>query len=71
MLFLICKDETFETFEAFVKRVQNKKRSNIVSLHTEHGGEFKNHLFESFGDLHNIEHNFSTPYTPQQNSVME
>ena len=44
---------------------------NIVSIWSDHGGEFENHLFEDYYDKHGIEHNFSSPRTPQQNGVVE
>lgn len=44
---------------------------NIVAIRSDHGGEFENHLFENYCDEYGIEHNFSAPRTPQQNSVVE
>ena len=71
VLFLTCKDEAFDTFKTFAKKVQNKKESDIISICMDHGGEFENQLFKSFCDMHGIEHNFSAPYTPQQNNIVE
>src|SRR3954467_7432602 len=42
-----------------------------VSIRSDHGGEFENHLFEEFCGNHGINHNFSAPRTPQQNGVVE
>ncbi|KAK2388390.1 putative mitochondrial protein [Trifolium repens] len=71
VLFLKHKDDAFEAFKSFCLRVQNEKSSNIVSIRSDHGGEFENSLFENFLDNNGISHNFSCPRTPQQNGVVE
>ena len=43
----------------------------ISCIKTDHGGEFENQDFSSFCDDTGIKHTFSTPYTPQQNGVVE
>ena len=48
-----------------------KKGLNIVSLKSDHGGEFQNESFENFCEENGIHHNFSAPRTPQQNGVVE
>ena len=45
--------------------------SKIITIRSDHGGEFQNHLFDKYYDKHGIEHNFSAPRTPQQNGVVE
>jgi len=42
-----------------------KKSSKIVSLRSDHGGEFQNEKFEHFCEKHGIKHNFSAHRTPQ------
>ena len=71
VLFLAHKDETFSIFLKFFKKVTNEKNTTIVSLRSDHGTEFENHLFESFCTENGINHNFSAPRTPQQNGVVE
>ncbi|CAJ2661907.1 unnamed protein product [Trifolium pratense] len=71
VLFLKNKDESFESFKIFCKKVQNERGSNIISIRSDHGGEFENSHFESFFDENGISHNFSCPRTPQQNGVVE
>ena len=71
VIFLIHKDEACEAFKMFSKRVQNEKGSCISSVILDHGGEFENHVFESFCNENGISHNFSSPRTPQQNGVIE
>ena len=71
VLFLTHKDESFKVFKVFCKKVQNEKGVSIVSIRSDHGGEFENELFENFCEENGINHNFSTPRTPQQNGVVE
>ena len=65
------KDETFEQFIVFSKKVQNEKGMCISGIRTHHGGEFKNQAFRDYCDANGISHNFSAPRTPQQNGVVE
>ena len=60
-IFLRSKDETFAAFVRFAKLSQNKLNSKIISIRSDHGGEFENHLFEKYCDEFGIEHNFSAP----------
>ena len=43
----------------------------IVSIRSDHGGEFQNEKFEKYCFENGIHHNFSAPRTPQQNGVVE
>ena len=70
-LFLATKDETFTMFEVFAKLVQKKFNKEIISIRSDHGLEFENSQFLQFCTTNGIEHNFSTPRTPQQNGVVE
>ena len=69
--FLKHKNNTFEHFKFFTKRIQNFKDLKIKSIRSDHGGEFENELFQKFCNKKGISHNFSFPRTPQQNSVVE
>ena len=40
-------------------------------MRSDNGTEFKNAQVEEFLDEEGIKHEFSTPYTPQQNGVVE
>lgn len=71
VIFLKHKDEAFESFKTFFKKVQNEKGSNIVAIRSDHGGEFENALFKTFLEENGVTHNFSCPRTPQQNGVVE
>ena len=71
VLFIAHKDEIFKVFKKFYKRVTNLKNLSVVSIHSDHGTEFENQFFDHFCTQHEIEHNFFTPRTPQQNGVIE
>ena len=62
-LFLKQKSDTFETFKKFVNVLQNQKGYTIMSLRSDHGGEFENNNFAEFCEKKRINHNFSTPKT--------
>jgi len=70
-LFLAAKNETFYAFKKLTKVLENEKGSKIVSLRSDHGGDFQNEKFEHFCEKHGIKHNFSAPRTPKQNGVIE
>jgi len=69
--FLTHKDESFDAFYKFYKKIQNEKGICISSIRSDHEGEFENDLFEKFCEKNGINHNFSTPRTAQQNEVVE
>ncbi len=48
-------------------RVQNEWKVNLVKVRSDNGTEFKNSQVEAFLD----KHEFSSPYAPQQNGVVE
>ena len=66
-LFLSSKDDNFHAFIKFANKIQNQ----LISLRSDHDGEFVNHRFEDYCDEFGISHNFSCPRTPQQNGVVE
>ena len=48
--FLEHKDDTFESFVSFSKKVQKDKKYSIISIRSDHGGEFQNESFAKFWD---------------------
>ena len=70
-LFFKTKNEAFDSFRKLATIIQNEKGLNIVSIRSGHGVELQNEYFENFCQENVIHHNFSTPRTPQQNSVVE
>ena len=70
-MFLIQKTEAFYEFSKFCNKVHNEKGFEITCIRSDHGREFENINFEDYCNEHGINHNFSTPRTPQQNGVVE
>ncbi|GKC41348.1 retrovirus-related pol polyprotein from transposon TNT 1-94 [Tanacetum coccineum] len=56
---------------SFIKRVENQNDIKVKQLRTDNGTEFKNSIIVNFCDEKGILHNFSSPYTPEQNGVTE
>ena len=68
--FLAFKDETFEKFVSFLKKVEKRIGQYLVCLRSDHGIEFENSRFINFCSEHDVEYNFSAPRTPKQNGVV-
>ncbi|KAK1612620.1 hypothetical protein QYE76_036293 [Lolium multiflorum] len=68
---LKSKDETYREFITFAKKAQRMYESEIKAIRTDNGTEFKNYTMQEFVDDEGIKHEFSAPYTPQQNGVVE
>jgi transposase InsO family protein len=51
----------------FLKRVQNKFDAKVKRIRSDNSTEFNNTQVEDYLDEEGIKHEFSTPYTPQQN----
>ncbi|KAI0497222.1 hypothetical protein KFK09_020444 [Dendrobium nobile] len=69
--FLSHKNGSFEEFKTFFTWIQKKLGCEILTIHSDHGGEFENKRFGNFCEDKGISHNFSAPRTPQQNGVAE
>jgi transposase InsO family protein len=65
------KSQTQETLKGFLRRAQNEFGLRIKKIRSDNGTEFKNSQIEGFLEEEGIKHEFSSPYTPQQNSVVE
>jgi transposase InsO family protein len=64
------KDKS-ETQEVLLKRAQNEFDAKVKKIRSNNSTEFKNTQVEDFLDEEGIKHEFSAPYTPQQNRVAE
>ena len=71
VIFLKHKNDAFNEFSIFCKRIQNQKSTSIISIRSDHGGEFENELFANYCDQHGISHTFSFPRAAPQNGVVE
>jgi hypothetical protein len=71
VFFLQEQSQTQETLERFLRRAQNEFGLRIKRIRSDNGTEFKNSWIEGFLEEEGIKHEFSSPYTPQQNGVVE
>jgi transposase InsO family protein len=71
VLFLQEKSQTQETLKRFLRWVQNEFGLRIKKIRSDNGTEFKNSQIKGFLEEQGIKHEFSSPYTPQQNGVVE
>jgi hypothetical protein len=71
VLFLQEKSQTQETLKGLMRRAQNEFGLRIKKIRSKNGTEFKNSQIEGFLEEVGIKHEFSSPYTPQQNGVVE
>jgi transposase InsO family protein len=69
LFFLQDRGETQEVLKKFLKRAQNKFVAKVKRIRSNNGIEFKNTQVEDYLDEEGIKHEFSAPYTPQQNGV--
>jgi transposase InsO family protein len=60
-----------DTIKKFAKRAQNEFETKIKKVRSDNGTEFKNTNIAKFLDEERICHEFSVPYTPQQNGIVE
>src|SRR5688500_12111260 len=65
------KSQTQETLKRFLRRAQNEFGLRIKKIRSDNGTEFKNLQIEGFLEEEGIKHEFLSPYTPQQNGVVE
>lgn len=69
--FLKQKSEVFDKFVEWKSMVEKTTGKNILILRTDNGGEYKSLMFETFLKKEGIVHQFTVPYTPEQNGVSE
>ncbi|WVZ97313.1 hypothetical protein U9M48_042861 [Paspalum notatum var. saurae] len=71
VFFMEFKDEAFGFIRDLVLRLRNESHKAMRAIRSDNGGEFKNSRFENFYRDLGLEHQFSSPYTPLQNGVVE
>jgi hypothetical protein len=71
VFFLQDKSETQGTLKCFLRRAQNEFELRVKKIRNDNGSEFKNLQVEEYLEEEGIKHEFSAPYTPQQNGVVE
>ena len=65
------KAETFDRFVDFHRLVERSASSVLLTLRSDNGGEYISHKFRDYLRAHGISHQFTAPYTPEQNGVAE
>jgi transposase InsO family protein len=71
VFFLQDKLETQGTVKRFLRRAQNEFELKVKKIGSDNGSEFKNLQVEEYLEEEGVKHEFSAPYTPQQNGVVE
>jgi transposase InsO family protein len=71
VFFLQDKSETQGTLKRFLRRAQNEFELKVKKIRSDNGSEFKNLQVKEYLEEEGIKHEFSAPYTPQQNGVVE
>jgi transposase InsO family protein len=71
VFFLQENSQTQEALKIFLRWAQNEFGMRIKKIRRDNGTEFKNSQIEGFLEEEGIKHEFSSPYTPQQNDVVE
>jgi transposase InsO family protein len=71
VLFLQEKSETQGTLKCFLRRAQNEFELKVKKIRSDNGSKFKNLQVEEYLEEEGIKHEFSAPYTPQQNGVVD
>jgi transposase InsO family protein len=71
VFFLQDKSQTQKTLKGFLRRAQNEFGLRIKKIRSDNETEFKNSQIEVFLEDEGIKHEFSSPYIPQQNGVVE
>jgi transposase InsO family protein len=71
VFFLQEKYQTQETLKRFLNRAQNEFGLRIKKIRSDNGMDFKNSQIEGFLEEEGIKHEFFSPYTSQQNGVVE
>lgn len=64
------KSEEAQIFWKFKARVKNENGCKIQTLRSDNGKEYTSVDFNKFCEDVGIEHQLTTPYTPQQNGVV-
>eukprot|EP00253_Pinus_taeda_P032179 PITA_32179 len=69
--FLKKKDEVFTWFRHFKALIENQTEKKIKILRTDNGTEYESNEFHDFCKEVGIKRETTTPYTPEQNGVVE
>ena len=68
---LQCKSDAFEAFKRFKNLAETEKGVKVKTLRSDRGGEFTSEEFSKLCIEYGIKRQLTTPYSPQQNGVVE
>lgn len=68
---LKTKDEAFDVFKNYHKRMERLTKQELVCIRTDNGGEFCNNEFNAYLNQCGVKHEKTNAYTPEENSVCE
>jgi transposase InsO family protein len=72
VFFIKAKDEAFTHARDLILWLQNEFPKNAIgAICSDNGTKFKNTDFEAFYASLGLKHQFSSPYVPQQNGIVE
>jgi transposase InsO family protein len=72
VFFMKANDEAFTHARDLILRLQNELPKNAMrAIHSDNGTKFKNTHFETLCASLGFKHQFSSPYVPQQNGIIE
>ncbi|GJV87140.1 retrovirus-related pol polyprotein from transposon TNT 1-94 [Tanacetum coccineum] len=69
--FLRTKDESPEVIKDFLEMIQRNLHAQVITVRTDKGKKFLNKTLHAYFKEEGIEHQTSTPRTPEQNGVVE
>ena len=69
--FLKSKSEVANVFWKYKAWVENQSSCRMQKIRSDNGKEYTNEIFDMFCEEADIEHQLTTPYTPQHNGVSE
>lgn len=69
--FMKNKSDVFHIFKKFKALVEGQSGCKIQMLRSDNGKEYTSKMFDQFCEENGVHHQFSVPYTPQQNGVAE
>ena len=65
--FLKRKSETQQAVINFANEAQRQHEAKILMIRSDNGTEFKNYTLDEFLSDEGIKHQYSAPYSPQEN----
>ena len=68
---LRSKDEAENTFYVYKAEVENQLNRKIKRLRSDRGGEYVTNSLKEYCEINGIIHEFTAPYCPQQNCILE